>query len=58
MEEYVPPPPAPAPDENPSENLHNASAEMLPSEIELAKAAFRRQVGKGFRKPKQASGAP
>lgn len=56
MEEY---PPAQEPSdlpENTSENSVNASADEPETSIEDAKAAFRRQVSKGFRKPKKASG--
>jgi len=56
MQEYTPAP-ASTEQENPSENLENTSAEVPEPSIEDAKAAFRRQVKKGFVKPKQTSGA-
>lgn len=57
MQEHVPASAVAEEQENPSENSENASAEVPEPSIEDAKAAFRRQVKKGFKKPQQTSGA-
>ena len=44
--------------ENTSENSPSASADEPDASIEDAKAAFRRQVRKGFNKPKKVPGDP
>lgn len=58
MEEHIP---APAPAEEPkntSENSPNASADQEPSDIDVAKAAFRRQVTRPRKTAARTSGAP
>lgn len=56
MEEVEQAPVNTAEQENTSENSPSASADEPQASIEDAKAAFRRQVRKGFRKPQKAPG--
>lgn len=58
MEEYDPAPKAAVEPENTSENSPSTSADEPDTSIEDAKAAFRRQVRKGFPKPKKVPGDP
>ena len=59
MEEYIPSPAPAIEPENTSENPDNTSADEPAESLELAKAAFRRQVTRAPRKtPSRTSGAP
>jgi len=58
MEEHFPAPVAADQPENTSENSVNASADQEPADIEVAKAAFRRQVTRPRKTAARTSGAP